>query len=72
MISNTNFVLINISTFPVLIYLPDYCRDDKCKCPNQATIETTWPYIKQARATDNEIITIYFEPQKWEYSDNKE
>ena len=75
--SNTYYILNNISTFPMLIPIRDFCRQNKlqCGCTNtqhavKYLLNNNYQVLQANQAVDNEIITILY--KEYEYKSNIE
>lgn len=65
-----HFVLMNISTHPIIVPIEDYCRD-KNECL-RSDIENNWKSFEQQKAqidpNGNEIIKVYYDPKNWQFT----
>lgn len=69
-ISNTYYVLDNISTCPIAVQLADYSRKRAEVKPEEGNfndiakkIQATWSYIEQEKGQDNERIRLFLNPE---------
>ena len=77
MSSNTYYVLKNTSTFPMLIPIRDFCRQEQlqCGCTNTQNavkylLNDNYQVLQANQEVDNEIITILY--KEYQYKNNIE